>query len=120
MSVQLEEKVITTITDTRGLSVIECFGFMAMDSAWCPGLRDVVAVLGNGYVMRCDPTRKEVCIYNESSYKVTFSPLEEDGIQITYECLSPRLSFIAENGAVRSYLTTYWDIDQIMDLGVIA
>lgn len=119
MPVQLKEKVITTVIDTRDLSIIECFGFMAMDSVRHPGLRDVVAVLGNGYVMQCSPSLKEVCIYNTSSYQVTFSPLEEKGIQITYECLSSDLNFIAESGAVRSVITTYWDIDQILDLGVV-
>lgn len=119
MPVQLKEKVITTVTDTRDLSVIECFGFMAMDSVRHPGLRDVVTVLGNGYTMQCSPNLREVCIYNTSSYQVTFSPLEEKGIQITYECLSPDLNFIAESGAVCPEITTYWDIDQILDMGVV-
>ena len=119
MPVQLKEKVVTTVTDTRDLSIIECFGFMAMDSALHPGLRDVITVLGNGYVMQCDPNSKSVCVFNTTSYQVTFSPLDENGIQITYECLSPELNFITESGAVCPEITTYWDIDQILDLGAV-
>lgn len=119
MSVKICEKTIEVVEDVRDLNVAEIFGIMALDGVDDPTLRDVVSVLGNYYVLSCDPVTKSVVITNDTTYRVSFIPAKEDGIEVKYESLSFEVYFLDTSGCQCGLLRTNWSIDALFDLGVI-